>query len=305
MEYHISRITAIILLLVLAADAGKAQVRTLDEFENKNGWSYNLSDGVTMNLSNEKGVTGNAIRIDYDFTKGTGYGGIQKLFPVDLPENYEFTFWLKAASPSNNFEVKLIDSTGNNVWWVNNRNYSFPGEWKKIRIKKRHVEFAWGPTEDRDPERFDRIEFTVASFVGGKGTLWIDDLRFEPLPPEKHEWPVPAISASSSARKHSPGMMADGSDETYWQSRGWKGQAITVDFREKREFGGLQISWLKDHRAGSFDILLSDDGVSWEKAYSVQSNSGDVSFIRMPEAEARYLRLEMAGPPGAGYVWHN
>ncbi|MCK7541923.1 MAG: hypothetical protein MZV63_69075 [Marinilabiliales bacterium] len=65
----------------------------------------------------------------------------------------------------------------------------FPAEWKKIRIKKRHVEFAWGPTEDREPERFDRIEFTVASFVGGKGTLWIDDLRFEPLPPEKHEWP--------------------------------------------------------------------------------------------------------------------
>ncbi len=300
MEHHISRITAIILLLVLAADAGKAQVRTLDEFENKTGWSYNLSDGVTMNLSNEKGVTGNAIRIDYDFTKGTGYGGIQKFFPVELPENYEFTFWLKAKSPSNNFEIKLIDSTGNNVWWVNNRNYSFPGEWKKIRIKKRHVEFAWGPTEDRDPERFDRIEFTVASFVGGKGTLWIDDLRFEPLPPEKNEWPVPAISASSSARKHSPAMMADGYDETYWQSRGVKGQAITVDFREKREFGGLQIRWLKDHRAGRFDILLSDDGAIWEKTYSVQSNSGDVSFIRMPEAEARFLRLELAGASAAG-----
>ena len=25
---------------------------------------------------------------DYDFTKGTGYGGIQKMFPIDLPENY-------------------------------------------------------------------------------------------------------------------------------------------------------------------------------------------------------------------------
>ncbi len=300
MEYHISRITAIFLVLVLAVDAGKAQVRTLDEFENKNGWSFNLSDGVAMTLSNEKGVTGNAIRIDYDFTKGTGYGGIQKLFPVELPENYEFTFWLKAESPSNNFEIKLIDSTGNNVWWVNNRNYSFPGEWKKIRIKKRHVEFAWGPTEDRDPKRFDRIEFTVASFVGGKGTLWIDDLRFEPLPPEKHEWPAPAISASSSARKHSPGMMADSSDETYWQSRGVKEQSVTVDFREKREFGGLHIRWLKDQRAGSFEIFLSDDGVTWEKAYSVEANRGDVSFVRLPEAEARYLRMDLAVPSGAG-----
>ena len=26
----------------------------------------------------------NAIRFDYDFTKGTGYGGIQKLFPIEF-----------------------------------------------------------------------------------------------------------------------------------------------------------------------------------------------------------------------------
>ncbi len=139
MENLIGRTIAIILLLFVVTAAGNAQVETLDEFESTNGWSYNLSDGVSMNHSIEEGVNGNAIRIDYDFTKGSGYGGIQKLFPVDLPENYEFSFWLKAESPSNNFEIKFIDSTGNNVWWVNNRNYSFPGEWQKIRIKKRHI----------------------------------------------------------------------------------------------------------------------------------------------------------------------
>jgi hypothetical protein len=146
------------------------------------------------------------IRIDYDFTEGTGYGGIQKLFPIDLPENYEFTFWLRAESPSNNFEIKFIDSTGNNVWWVNNRNYDFPREWTKIRIKKRHISFAWGPTEEHEMSRIDRIEFTVASFVGGKGTLWLDDLKFEPLPPETDVWPEPVMSASSSARRHRPQM---------------------------------------------------------------------------------------------------
>ncbi len=300
MEHHISRFLAIFLLLVLAVAGGNAQVRTLDEFENADGWSYNLSDGVTLNHFIEKGVTGNAIRIDYDFTKGSGYGGIQKLFPLELPENYEFTFWLKAESPSNNFEIKFIDSTGNNVWWVNNRNYSFPGEWKKIRIKKRHIEFAWGPSEGRQPDRFDRIEFTVASFVGGRGTLWIDDLRFEPLKPEKHSWPAPALSASSSARKLLPGMIADGSDDTFWQSRKAKSADITVDFKERREFGGVQIRWLEGHQAGSFEIYLSDDNRSWEKAYSVSSNRGKVSFVRLPEAEARYLRLEMAEPAEDG-----
>ncbi len=120
------------------------------------------------------GLNGNAIRFDYDFTKGTGYGGIQKFFPIDLPENFEFTFYLKAESPANNFEIKFIDNSGQNVWWVNNRNFDFPKNWKKIHIKKRQIDFAWGPTNDQSLKRIDRIEFTIASFVGGKGSLWID-----------------------------------------------------------------------------------------------------------------------------------
>lgn len=281
------------MLLVFTSTVISAQTRSLDEFEGKNGWTKNISDGVTLELSNEKGLTGNAIRFDYDFTKGTGYAGIQKLFPVNLPDNYEFTFYVKAESPSNNFEIKFIDSTGNNVWWVNNRSYNFPAEWKKVRIKKRHIVFAWGPTADQTLKRIDRIEFTVASVVGGKGTVWIDDLKFEPLQPETLSWPAPAVSAASSMKNHSPGLMADNSDETYWQSRKVKKQNIVVDFRAKREFGGLQINWLKGCYAKSFDVLLSDDGKNWEKVYSVVSNNNDVSFIRLPEAEAKYLRIDL------------
>ncbi len=124
-----------------------AQSTTLDSFENKEGWYFIQSDGVSLNISNEPGLTGNAIRFDYDFTKGTGYGGIQKLLPIDLPENYEFTFYVKAESPSNNFEIKFADASGDNVWWVSKRNYNFPEEWTKVRIKKRHISFAWGPTK--------------------------------------------------------------------------------------------------------------------------------------------------------------
>jgi hypothetical protein len=68
------------------------QTISLDEFEKTEGWYFIQSDGVDLQLSTDKGRTGKAIRFDYDFTQGTGYGGIQKLFPIDLPENYEFTF---------------------------------------------------------------------------------------------------------------------------------------------------------------------------------------------------------------------
>jgi hypothetical protein len=270
-----------------------AQIRTLDEFENKDGWSFIRSDGVNLKLTNDKGLTGNAIRFDYDFTMGTGYGGIQKMFPIDLPDNFEFTFYVKAVSPANNFEIKFIDSSGNNVWWVSNRNYDFPAQWKKIRIKKRHISFAWGPTSDQRLKRIDRIEFTIASFVGGKGTIWIDDLKFEPLQPETQSFPTPSVSAASSVKDHPPGDMADLSDETYWHSSSAIGQQVTVDFKTRREFGGLQINWLKDNHARTFDILLSDNNKNWEKVYTVQANQGDVSFVRLPEAEAKYLRIDM------------
>ncbi|MEI7981407.1 MAG: discoidin domain-containing protein, partial [Bacteroidota bacterium] len=293
MKNFIRQVVAILFLSIITSTVILAQIKTLDEFENKDGWSFIRSDGVNLNLTNEKGFTGNAVRFDYDFTRGTGYGGIQKLFPNDLPDNYEFTFYLKAESPANNFEIKFIDSTGNNVWWVNNRNFDFPKEWKKIHVKKRHIHFAWGPVTDQRLKRVDRIEFTIASFVGGKGTIWIDDLKFEPLQPETQTYPVPLVSASSFIKDHPAESMADNSNKTYWQSSGGKGQNIIIDFRTRREFGGLQIHWVKDLEAKSFEVLLSDDGRKWEKVYTVQSNQCEVSFIRLAESEAKLIKINL------------
>jgi hypothetical protein len=294
MRCFINKAGFVLFLFVYATTTICAQVKTLDEFENKDGWHFIQSDGVKLNLtSDESGFTGKAIRFDYDFTKGTGYGGIQKLFPIDLPDNYEFSFYVKAESPANNFEIKFIDSTGNNVWWVSNRNYTFPGEWQKIKIKKRHIQFAWGPTSDQHLKRIDRIEFTIASFVGGKGTIWIDDLKFEPLLPETISYPAPSITASSSLNRQSPGLMLDNLMKTWWQSQDAKEQELVIDFKTRREFGGLQINWLKELAASRFDILLSDDRKVWENVYSVQANQSDVSFIRLPEVEAKYLKINL------------
>jgi hypothetical protein len=291
-KFFLKRAIAL-LILAFTATFLHAQVKTLDGFENKNGWYFIQSDGVNLNLSNEKGLTGNAVRFDYDFTHGTGYGGIQKLFPIDLPENYAFSFYIKAESPDNNLEVKFIDSTGNNVWWVSNRNYDFPTEWKKITIRKRHINFAWGPTADQHLKRIDRIEFTIASFVGGKGSVWLDDFRFEALPPETQAYPEPLATASSVVKNHQAAFIVDATENTYWQSSSAKEQNVTIDFKTLREFGGLQIDWLKGNYAQSFDVQLSLDGQTWENAYSVLFNQSEASFIRLPEAEARFVRINL------------
>jgi hypothetical protein len=293
MKKLILKRSVLLIFMVFASGLIYAQIKNLDEFETKNGWNFIKSDGVNLNLTNEKGLTGNAIRFDYDFTHGTGYGGIQKLFPIDLPENYEFTFYLKAASPSNNLEIKFIDSTGNNVWWVSNRNYDFPTEWKKITIKKRHISFAWGPTTDQHLKRIDRIEFTIASFVGGKGTIWLDNFKFEPLQPETTAYPIPVIKASSSLKSHSATNITDNSNETYWQSSNAAAQDVVIDFKTRREYGGLQIIWRKENHAKSFEILQSNDNKTWDKVYSVKDNQSDVSYIRLPEAEAKFVKINL------------
>ncbi len=270
-----------------------SQQVVVDDFESTDGWSFVKSDGVNLRLEPGDGVSGNGLRFDYDFTLGTGYGGIQKWFTFDLPDNFEFSFWIKADSPDNNFEIKFLDSSGENVWWVNNINYSFPTEWKKIRIKKRHISFAWGPTDNRGISRIRRIEFTVASFVGGKGTVWIDDLRFQPLQPETQAYPIPRITATSSAPITNPQSIADGASETFWQSQSGSPQSITFDFDGQREFGGLQIDWCQGKHAESFEVSISDDGKEWTRVFTVDNNRQQRSFVDLSESEAAYLRLNL------------
>ena len=81
--------------VILFNELSISQIKILDDFENNNGWKEFIADGVTLNISSDVGLNGNAIRFDYDFTKGTGYGGIQKFFPIDCLEqlNNEFKIW--------------------------------------------------------------------------------------------------------------------------------------------------------------------------------------------------------------------
>ncbi len=64
---------------------------------------------------------------------------------------------------------------------MNNRNFEFPTSWKKFFIRKRNIQFAWGPTQNKDFKNFNYIEFTIASFTGGSGTIYLDELTFEEI----------------------------------------------------------------------------------------------------------------------------
>ena len=142
---------------------------TIDDFESIDSWEKIASDAVEINTKKSDGVTSNSIEINFDFTTGTGYCGIRKKNPMALPDNFKFTFWLKGNAPVNNLEFKLIDGSGENVWWCNQRNFEFPTTWKKITIKKRDIQFAWGPIEDKSLKTIDKIEIFIASSTAATG----------------------------------------------------------------------------------------------------------------------------------------
>ena len=128
-QMKIIQINLFLIGLFFSAQSVLPQKKILDSFETfstLSDWKIYKSDGVETEVSIAEGHSVKGIRFDYNFTKGTGYGGIQKIIPLDIPENFQISFYIKGESPSNNFEFKLIDATGENVWWVNNWNYTFP-----------------------------------------------------------------------------------------------------------------------------------------------------------------------------------
>ena len=182
-------------------------------------WTADASDGVKASARVHDWLHGRALRLDFDLGKSAGYAFVHRKLPLDLPENYEISFNLRANAPVNNFEVKLADASGDNVWWFQRPDFVFPSEWRRIRIKKRQITFAWGPTEDRTLRRIDSLEFVVAAGRGGGGgSIEIDDLRFRELPPPPTHFPPLEATASSSLSGAEPGRAVDGDARTSWRS---------------------------------------------------------------------------------------
>jgi len=242
----------------------RAQV--LDRFETLESWKAAASNGVDAALRSAAGVDGPALRLDFDLRGTAGYALASRALPLDLPANYEITFDLRADAPVNDFQVKLVDETGENVWWYRRQNFAFPREWQKVKIRKRQIDFAWGPTSERTLRHAARIEFVVAAGRGGgAGSLYVGNLSLRELPPERTAWDAPTMIASSSVIAGDPVLAVDGNSATAWRSDPLTGpeQYVVLDFGEPREFGGLVLRWQAGMFASRYDVQFSDDGRQW------------------------------------------
>ena len=276
----------------------RAQPVLLDDFETLSGWKAMPSEGAKLNLTSGEGKTGKAMVMEFDLSGAYGYTIARKDFSIDLPKNYQFTFDLRAEAPVNNFEFKIVDSL-ENVWWIKKLNVDYPKQWTLQHIRRRHLTFAWGPSGGAEIRRVKAIEFVVSSGTGGKGKVYIDNFRFEPIDESEAERARATVDASSLAKGGEPTM-----DEKATLLTGWKGTKdgdwLSINFHYVKEIGGLVIDWEKGRHATSYDVLLSEDGKEWTTAYTVRNGNGGRDYVYLPEQNARILKIVVKKSAGNG-----
>ena len=277
------------LLIVALPSLVSGQSRVLDAFETAAGWQVSTSEGAGLTLATVPGKTGNALALQFDLSKVSGYVIARKEFAIDLPPDYQFVFDMRADAPVNNFEFKVMDEN-QNVHWIKKLNVVYPKAWTRQRIKKRHLTFAWGPKRDAPLRSIRAIEFVVSVGSGGTGTVYLDNFRFEPIDDAAAGRAKPGVAAVP-APAAKPKISGDGRVITGWRSTATRPATLQVDFGYQREFGGVIVHWAPGRHATGYSVSISDDGREWENVSTVAAGNGGRDYVYLPEAEGRYLRL--------------
>src|SRR5205085_1634401 len=152
---------------------------------------------------------------------------------------------------------------GQNVWWSRLSDYAFPRDWKELPVADSRIAFAWGPAAGGKPVHIDAMEIAITAGNGGKGTVWIDEIRLESRDAVAASAP-PAVMASSN-QSAAPNLL-DGDPATFWQSDdGDRAPVVTLDFHEPQEQGGLEIEHAPGGFAASYAVEVSSDGSTWDE----------------------------------------
>jgi archaellin len=288
-----------VLLFVFSLAFGLfAQTTNITDLDILNGWQIVKADGVDCSFEIIKRVSGNEVKINYNFIKGTGFCGIQKKMPFRFNGKCRFSFYIKGESPSNNLEFKLLDSSRNNVWWSNNRNFEFPLNWGKIVIYNRDIQFAWGPSKDKELTKTDYLEFTIASSNGGKGSVSISNLELEYILKQDS---LIYTEYYADENNQNINKVFDIKNPTTWNSISNKPQDVIINFGQMKEYGGLVIDWEENYNAENFEILASDNKVKWEKLYSVNNGNPQSNYIPLKNGESIYLKIKLIRSKGSRF----
>ena len=284
--------------LVVAAPPGSAVV--VDSGDDAGAWTALASPGATARIESGRGKAGGIARergafgLAFDLGRGRAHAIARRSLSLDLPADYMFVFTLQGDAEPNTIEIKFI--SGENVWWRRLADYAFPRDWKDLRVSKPRIAFAWGPAGGGMPVHLDAIEIAVVAGKGGKGELWIDEIRLEPRDADAAK--KPPVATTNSNEREAP-LLLDGDSSTVWTSRaGEREPAVTLDFHEALEQGGLEVEHAEDGFAAAYLVETSNDLARWEEVRRFAHSDGGLDHVYMPDVYARYVRLRFVVPPG-------
>jgi hypothetical protein len=275
------------LLAVPALAADKA--RTLDDFDTTAGWTATHTDDVSATLRTVPGTSGRAICLDYDFNGVSGAASIRKTLPIDFPDGFALSFDVRGQMPPNTLQLKLIDDSGDNVWWFQKPSFVPKATWQMIEASSRQVEFAWGPVKDRSLRHTREVEFVVykeapvteasgdrgqgplLQKAGNRGSVCFDNLRIVARKPDAVPVPAPTANAvfEGRATQARRGLYPRGfsGEQSYWTIVGVDGGSR--DSALISEDGAVEVT-----RGGfSIEPFLIADGklVTWADVTTTQS----------------------------------
>ena len=271
---------------------GASRTQVIDDFVSVTPWKAIASGEATLDLSSSDTPTGKAMQMAFDFHGSGGFAVARKELQLTLPAVFAIRFKLRGEAPVNHFELKLVDETGKNVWWHQQRSIAFPNAWQEQIVKSRDIVFAWGPSGDASLSKLGAIELAITADQGGKGTIWIADLTLE----NRTLGAPPLITASSHEPKHEADASILSASAKAWRTRRTSRQWLAIDFRQCHEYGGLTLHWINKKAARDFDVESSEDGQTWTTLSRIRDAQEDRSFIPLPDGESRYLRLQLLRP---------
>ncbi|WP_426286118.1 discoidin domain-containing protein [Luteibacter sp. E-22] len=144
-----------------ATSSASSAPKVLDNLDTTSGWQAIHTDDVSATLRTIPGKTGQAICLDYDFNGVSGAASIRKTLPIDFPDGFALSFDVRGNMPPNTLQLKLIDDSGDNVWWFQKPSFVPGNAWQTIEATSRQVEFAWGPVKDRTLRHTRDVEFMI------------------------------------------------------------------------------------------------------------------------------------------------
>lgn len=271
--------------------------RLLDGLDTTAGWSAVHTDDVTAGLRVAPGKTGQALCLDYDFNGVSGAASLRKTLPLDFPDGFALSFDVRGHMPPNTLQLKLIDDTGDNVWWMQKPSFVPTEAWGHVEATSRQVEFAWGPTRDRTLRHTRDVEFVVYKeaprdgATTNKGEVCFDNLRLTPRAVAAVAAPAPTANAVFEARAKEVrrGLYPRGfsGEQSYWTIVGVDGGSR--DSALISEDGAVEVT-----RGGfSIEPFLMEGGklVTWADVHTSQSLRD--RYLPMPSVQWRSDALSL------------